>query len=159
MQTKSITKCGIFLALSLILSYVETVIPFNFGIPYAKLGLANIITLICLYKISTIEIFTIQLLRVIIMSIINGNIISLQFSFLGFLFSFFVMLFLIKFTKLNIILISIISAIVHNITQVFVAIFILGSVNILSIIPLSIVAGIITGLIIGFLADIVLKRI
>ena len=45
MQTKSITKCGIFLALSLILSYVETVIPFNFGIPYAKLGLANIINL------------------------------------------------------------------------------------------------------------------
>ena len=159
MHTKSITKFGIFLALSLILSYVETIIPFNFAIPYAKLGLANIITLICLYKISTIETFAIQLLRVIIIAIVNGNIISLQFSFFGFLFSFIIMFLLIKFTKLNIIFISIISAIIHNISQIFVAIFVLGSVNILSIIPLSIVTGIITGLIIGFLADMVLKRI
>lgn len=159
MQTKSITKCGIFLSLSLILSYVETIIPFNFGIPYAKLGLANIVTLICLYKISKAETFTIQLLRVIIMSIINGNIFSLQFSFFGFIFSFCMMLILIKFSKLDIIFISIFSAIVHNLSQVIVAIFVLGSINIISILPLSLVTGIITGLIIGVLSKIILKRI
>ncbi len=158
-QTKSITKCGIFLALSLILSYVEILIPFNFGIPYAKLGLTNIVTLICINKISTIETFTIQLLRVIIVSIITGNIISLQFSFFGFVFSFISIIILMKFTKLNILLISMVSAIIHNITQLFVCMLILGSISVLGIFPLSILCGIITGLIIGILADIILKRI
>ena len=34
---------GVFTALALIFSYVETLIPFNFGIPGVKLGLANLI--------------------------------------------------------------------------------------------------------------------
>jgi heptaprenyl diphosphate synthase len=69
------------------------------------------------------------------------------------------MLILINFSKLDIIFISIISAIVHNLSQVFVAIFVLGSINIISIVPLSIISGILTGLIIGILSKIILKRI
>ena len=35
---------GVFTALALIFSYVELLIPINFGIPGAKLGLANLMT-------------------------------------------------------------------------------------------------------------------
>ena len=42
---------GIFTALALILGYVELLIPIHFGIPGAKLGLANLITILVLYKI------------------------------------------------------------------------------------------------------------
>ena len=41
---------GVFTALALILSYVEMLIPINFGIPGAKLGLANLVIVIVLYK-------------------------------------------------------------------------------------------------------------
>lgn len=41
---------GVFTALALILSYVETLIPIQFGIPGIKLGLANLIIVIVLYK-------------------------------------------------------------------------------------------------------------
>ena len=34
---------GVFTALALIFSYVEAMIPINFGIPGVKLGLANLI--------------------------------------------------------------------------------------------------------------------
>ena len=34
---------GVFVALALIFSYVETMIPFQIGIPGVKLGLANLI--------------------------------------------------------------------------------------------------------------------
>ena len=42
---------GVFTALALIFSYVELLIPINFGIPGAKLGLANLMTVLVLYKI------------------------------------------------------------------------------------------------------------
>ena len=37
---------GVFTALALILSYVETLIPVQFGIPGIKLGLANLVVVI-----------------------------------------------------------------------------------------------------------------
>ena len=41
---------GIFTALALILGYVEMLIPIQFGIPGVKLGLANLVTILVLYK-------------------------------------------------------------------------------------------------------------
>ena len=46
---------GVFTALALIFSYVETLIPINFGSPGVKLGLANLIIVIALYKMNTKE--------------------------------------------------------------------------------------------------------
>ena len=40
---------GIFVSLALIFSYVESLIPFNFGIPGIKLGLANVVVVTGLY--------------------------------------------------------------------------------------------------------------
>ena len=42
---------GLLLAFALILSYIESLIPFSFGVPGIKLGLANLSVLICLYLI------------------------------------------------------------------------------------------------------------
>lgn len=36
---------GVFIALALIFSYIETLIPFQIGIPGVKLGLANLLLL------------------------------------------------------------------------------------------------------------------
>ena len=41
---------GVFTALALIFSYVEMLIPIQFGIPGIKLGLANLLIVIMLYK-------------------------------------------------------------------------------------------------------------
>ena len=49
MKTRKIVFLGFALCLALILSYIETLIPFGFGIPGIKLGLANLIVLIILY--------------------------------------------------------------------------------------------------------------
>ena len=54
---------GVFTALALIFSYVETLIPFNFGIPGVKLGLANLIIVIALYKMSLREAYLLSVVR------------------------------------------------------------------------------------------------
>ena len=49
-MTKRITYLSLLIAIAIILGYLETFIPINFGIPGAKLGLANLIGLIALYR-------------------------------------------------------------------------------------------------------------
>lgn len=48
-------ELGLMLALALILSYVESLIPFSFGIPGVKLGLPNLIVLLLLYDALQIQ--------------------------------------------------------------------------------------------------------
>lgn len=56
---------GVFLALALICSYVESLIPFYFGIPGVKLGLTNIVVVLMLYCVGTKEAFAISMLRIV----------------------------------------------------------------------------------------------
>ena len=49
MKASDIAKYGLMLALALVLSYVEALIPFVFPVPGMKVGLANIVILTMLY--------------------------------------------------------------------------------------------------------------
>lgn len=55
MHGRKVAIFGVFTALALIFSYVELLIPINFGIPGAKLGLANLMTVLVLYKMGIKE--------------------------------------------------------------------------------------------------------
>ena len=56
---------GVFTALALILSYVETLIPIRFGAPGIKLGLANLIIVIVLYKTDWKEALVLSVTRTV----------------------------------------------------------------------------------------------
>ena len=62
---------GVFTALALIFSYVETLIPINFGIPGVKLGLANLVIVIALYKMKLTEVYLLSVVRVLLLSLIH----------------------------------------------------------------------------------------
>ena len=74
---------GVFTALALIFSYVETLIPFNFGIPGVKLGLANLIIVIALYKMNLREAYLLSVVRVVLAGFIFGNYFSIIYSLAG----------------------------------------------------------------------------
>ena len=48
-MVKKTAKIGMFIALAMIFSYIEAIIPINFGIPEIKLGIANIVVVTTLY--------------------------------------------------------------------------------------------------------------
>ena len=74
---------GIFTALALILGYVELLIPIHFGIPGAKLGLANLITILVLYKMGWKEAFLLSVARVVLGGFIFSNLFSILYSLAG----------------------------------------------------------------------------
>ena len=47
--SRKIALCAMLMALAMIFSYVETMIPINFGIPGVKLGLANLVIVAAIY--------------------------------------------------------------------------------------------------------------
>ena len=50
-MAKKTALLGMLVALAFVLSYIETLIPINLGIPGAKLGLANLVVMVALYTL------------------------------------------------------------------------------------------------------------
>ena len=150
---------GVFTALALIFSYVESLIPINFGIPGVKLGLANLITLIALYKMSVKEAFLISIARVILSGFIFGNLFAILYSLAGGLLSLAIMTWFKRSNKFSIYGISMAGGVFHNVGQLMMAILVVESVTIAGYLPVLLVSGLITGLVIGVVSGETLKRI
>ena len=150
---------GVFTALALIFSYVETLIPFQIGIPGVKLGLANLIIVIALYKMNLKETCLLSVTRIILSGFIFGNLFSIIYSLSGGLLSLSVMAFLKKQGGFSVMGISIAGGVMHNLGQLLVAMVIVETFSIIYYIPVLLIAGVITGLVIGVAANEMLKRL
>ncbi|WP_461812052.1 Gx transporter family protein [Faecalimonas sp.] len=150
---------GMFTALALIFSYVESLIPFHIGIPGVKLGLANLIIVISMYKMEKKQVYLLAITRVILAGFIFGNLFSIIYSLAGSLLSLLVMYMFKKNGKFSILGISMAGGVFHNIGQLLVAIIVLQSLNLIYYASVLMISGVITGMIIGIVSSEVIKRI
>ena len=150
---------GVFTALALIFSYVETLIPIHLGIPGVKLGLANLIIVITLYKMGVKEAYILSVVRVVLAGFIFGNMFSILYSMAGGLLSLTIMIFLKRTDKFSIMGISMAGGVFHNIGQLIMAAIVLESLSIIYYLPVLLISGVLTGFLIGFIANEMLKRL
>ena len=155
-MTKKIAQVAVFTALALIFSYIEAVLPVNFGIPGVKLGIANIVTVTALYFFGVKEAVGISVIRVFIIGLLFGNIMSLVYSLAGALLSLIAMI-ICKKVKLSVIGVSAIGGVFHNIGQLAAAAFMLQSTAVIYYYPALFVSGLITGILIGTLSFSIIK--
>lgn len=149
---QKVATTAIMVALAMIFSYVEALIPINFGIPGIKLGLANLVVVVSMYLLNVPLAALISLVRILLSALLFGNLASLLYSLAGGFLSFVVMALLKKVKGFSVIGVSIAGGICHNIGQILTAWFMLGSFKIVYYLPVLIIAGALTGLIIGILA-------
>lgn len=150
---------GVFTALALIFSYVETLIPVNFGIPGAKLGLANLIIVIFLYKTNWREALLLSVVRIVLSGFIFGNLFAILYSLAGGILSLAVMALLQESGKFSVIGVSIAGGASHNVGQLIVAMIVVETYQVGYYLPVLLVAGVITGALIGIISSQVLVRI
>lgn len=150
---------GVFTALALIFSYVETLIPIQLGIPGVKLGLANLIIVVALYKLDLREVYLLSIVRVVLAGFLFGNYFSIIYSLAGGLFSLTVMALLKKKGGFSIIGISIAGGVCHNIGQLLVAMAVVETFSVSYYFPVLLIAGLLTGALIGITAAEMLKRL
>ena len=75
-----IALCGVLIALAMILSYLESLVPIHMAVPGVKLGLANLVTIIALQKLDLKSTVVISVGRIILSNVLFGNMAVLLLS-------------------------------------------------------------------------------
>ena len=158
MKTK-VAYFGIFTALALIFSYIESLIPIQFGIPGVKLGLANLIIVIALYKMGIKEAYILSVVRIVLAGLMFGNMFAILYSLAGGMLSLTIMCILKKTDKFSVYGISMAGGVFHNVGQLFMAAIVLESVSIGYYFPVLLISGLVTGFVIGVIANEMMKRL
>lgn len=150
---------GMMASLALIFSYVEVLFPFNAGIPGVKLGLANLVPLIILYRLDARYAFAANLIRVILAGLLFSGLFAALYSLAGSLTSFLVMYLLKKTRLFSVIGVSTAGGVFHNLGQLIVAMLAVSGPQLIHYMPVLIISGMIAGIIVGIGASILLDRI
>ncbi|MCD8105207.1 MAG: Gx transporter family protein [Lachnospiraceae bacterium] len=150
---------GMFTALAMILSYVESLLPVFYGIPGVKLGLANSMSLVILYLAGVPEAFCVSVIRVVLSGFLFGNLFSIAYSLAGALLSLAVMALMKKSGVFSIAGVSMLGGISHNIGQLVIAMLLVENLNLLYYLPVLLLSGLVTGLVIGILSSEIRKRL
>jgi heptaprenyl diphosphate synthase len=159
MKTKKIATYGLLVALAFILSYIESLFPLPVPFPGIKLGLANLVVLTALYTMGVKEAFVLAIIRIILVGFTFGNPSTMLFSLAGGLLSWLFMSLMKKSKAFSMIGVSITGGISHNVGQIIVSIFVVENINIIYYLPLLLISGVVTGIIIGILGAMIIKRI
>lgn len=156
---KKIAYLGLFTALALIFSYVESLLPVNLGLPGIKLGISNVVIVIVIYFYSYKEAFIVSIARIVISAFLFTNAFSLLYSLAGALLSIVMMALVKKRDLLSIVGVSIVGGVFHNIGQLIVASIIVKQIKITYYAPVLIVSGVITGVLVGLISGFIYKRV
>lgn len=160
-HTGKITELAIFTAVAFIFSYIESLFPLPIPFPGIKLGLANLIIVLVLYRDGFKNAFIVSMIRNILNAFTFGSLFGFFYSLAGSILSICAMAFLKNKNHLHLstVGVSITSGILHNIGQFAVAACLVGFTAILPYLPFLYFAGLIAGALIGILAVLCLKRL
>jgi heptaprenyl diphosphate synthase len=146
-------------ALAFVFSYVETLLPVNIGIPGAKLGLANLVVIVAIYTIGARDAFLLSMVRILLVACTFGNFYSFLYSLAGGTLSFLVMVLAKRLDFFSPRGVSVLGGIFHNVGQIFVAIVLLETSQLLYYLPVLVLAGTGSGIAIGLLSSMIIVRI
>ena len=138
---KRVALSGVMLALALIVSLIENMIPPIVPmLPYAKLGLTNVVLLACFMLVGVWEGYVVLLLKCLLSAVYAGNMSMLIWSLPSALVAYTIMVLLSKTKLFSITGLSVVGGMLHNFTQIVVATLILGT-SVFFYLPYMLLAG------------------
>lgn len=148
---KRIAILSAFTAMSLIMFMIESLFPPLF-LPGAKMGLSNIFSLLALLVLGWVDAIVVVLVRTTLGSIFTGNISTLMYSMTAGLASILVAIVLtaLLYPNITVIAVSVVSAVVHNLTQNIVFCLVSNTPQMYVYMPWLAVLGVVAGIIVGF---------
>lgn len=158
-RIKKITLLALFASLTLLLSYVEMLLPPIFtSVPGIKMGLPNIVIILILYRFGVTEAVLVSAVRLLLINILFPNPMMFCYSLAGATLSLTVMSILKKLDFLSIIAVSVAGAVMHNVGQMIVAILLLKTPEIGYYMIVLAITGTIAGIFIGLVGALLHKR-
>ena len=153
MNTKRLVTLSLFLSMSIVLSIVESFIP-SFAIPGAKLGLANIMTLVILNLYGEKDAFLIIILRIFLVGLLRGTIGAPAFylSVSGGVLAYLLMILFNRFRVFSVVGVSVMGSLGHSLGQILMAMVILSLPELVYYFPFLFLIAIPTGVVTGLVA-------
>ena len=146
-------------ALALIFSYIEAILPLNVGIPGVKLGIANLVIIIALHTLGFRYAMTVNVLRILVAGLLFNGFFGAIYSLAGGVLSLCIMFLLKKTNLFSTIGISMAGGVAHNLGQLLVAALIVSTMKLFYYFPVLLFSGMISGILIGIVAHLVLKKL
>lgn len=169
LSPQQLATMGMLSALALALSFLESLIPFQPGLPGVKLGLANLVIVFALYRMNVHSALLINTVRILLSSLLFSGLFGLLYSAAGAAASLAAMTLLLQINRkreqagksilFSIFGVSMAGGVFHNLGQLLIAIFILSSLNLVYYLPVMIISGIAAGLVNGMVAWLLLQKI
>lgn len=141
-----------FLTIALVFSYLESLLPVFIPVPGVKLGLANVVTMLILYRGGMSRAFAFMLLRVLLSGLLFSGPAGIIFSLAGGTCCILFMAFVKGFSCFSLMGVSMIGAVAHNVGQIIVAYFIIDSGYIFAYFPVLCISGLISGFFVGYIS-------
>lgn len=162
MKAKRLTVCGMLTALAVVLSLVERLFPLDAVVPVpgVKLGLANVVTLFALTRLSVRDALAVLLCRVALSSLLMGSVTAFLFSLFGGLLSLAAMwlLLCVEGRFCSLLGVSVAGAAAHNIGQIIAAVIWMQTGAVVAYLPFLLVMSVPLGLVTGLTCSVVLSH-
>lgn len=161
-KNQKLVYIALLAAQGVVIGLIERSIPFPFAFaPGAKLGLANLITIIAIFTLPFKDSFTVVWMRLLLTTLLGGTLSTFLYSCAGALLSYFGMLAVKQLgpKRVSIIGISATGGILHNIGQLAVASWIAQTWTVMLYLPVLSFMGILAGVAIGIAANYLLEHV
>ena len=79
----TVAQLGMFIAVAMVFSYVESFIKIDIAVPGVKIGLANIVTILVLHQMGLADAVIVSALRIFLSSLLFGNVTIMIYSLAG----------------------------------------------------------------------------
>ena len=124
-----------------------------------KLGLANLVVVVTLYTMGAPMAFAVSMIRIVLVSATFGSLSAMLYSLAGGLLSFAGMILLKKIPNFSMVGVSVAGGLLHNMGQLIVAMAVVENIHLVSYLPPLMIAGTVTGMLIGIISGQVVPRI
>lgn len=159
LDTRRMVTLSALIAVAMILSYVESMIPAFVAVPGVKMGLSNIATVFALYFLGWPYAICVSLVRVCLSALLFGNVVGLIYSLSGAALALLVMILLKNFDLFSNVGVSVAGGVCHNAGQIIAACIIMKTAGIsLYLIPL-VISGTVSGILIGVVSGMLVERV
>ncbi|MCQ2478562.1 MAG: Gx transporter family protein [Clostridia bacterium] len=157
-KVKELCLYGVFSAVCLALSFLESLLPLDFIAPGVKLGLSNAVCVIFAYKGDFKGALLINSVRIILSALLFGSAVSFAFSFSAGIISLLFTCLMAKINFFSTVAVSTAAGVIHNIVQMFAGIIFIGT-GVLFYFPVLVVTGALSGATVGIISNLIFKKI
>jgi len=158
MKTRKITTLGLCVALALILSYVESLLPPLVAVPGVKVGLPNIVILFLLWRYGWKEAAAVSGLRLLLTAALFTGFAAFFYGLSGAVLSLLGAALLKRSGRFSPLGVSAAGGVLHNLGQIALAALVLDSGYIFAYLPVLLLSGTVAGALVGLLAGILIQR-